>query len=138
MILYMKPSLDSKAAPVDHMANERTFLAWVRTSIGIMVFGFVVEKFGLFLKQLSLVMGKAESSTTLHISTTPSLYSSMFGVALVLLGSLLCILAYIKFKKTEKQLIQGQYQPLALLDLMLTLCMILIGVSLAIYLIHQF
>jgi len=30
-----------------HLANERTFLAWIRTSIGIMAFGFVVEKFGL-------------------------------------------------------------------------------------------
>ena len=28
-----------------HMANERTFLAWIRTSIGIMAFGFVIEKF---------------------------------------------------------------------------------------------
>ena len=36
----------------DHMANERTFLAWVRTSIAIMAFGFVVEKFALFIKGL--------------------------------------------------------------------------------------
>lgn len=36
---------------IDHMANERTFLAWIRTSIGIMAFGFVVEKFVLFIKQ---------------------------------------------------------------------------------------
>jgi len=35
-----------------HMANERTFLAWIRTSIAIMAFGFVVEKFGLFLRQV--------------------------------------------------------------------------------------
>ena len=31
-----------------HMANERTFLAWIRTSIGLIAFGFVVEKFCLF------------------------------------------------------------------------------------------
>lgn len=35
-----------------HMANERTFLAWIRTSIGIMAFGFVMEKFALFVKQI--------------------------------------------------------------------------------------
>ena len=34
----------------DHAANERTFLAWVRTAIAIMAFGFVVEKFDLFLR----------------------------------------------------------------------------------------
>ena len=35
------------------MANERTFLAWIRTSIGIMAFGFVVERFSIFVKQVS-------------------------------------------------------------------------------------
>jgi len=35
------------------MANERTFLAWIRTSIGIMAFGFVVEKFAFFVRQMS-------------------------------------------------------------------------------------
>jgi uncharacterized membrane protein YidH (DUF202 family) len=34
----------------DHSANERTFLAWVRTSIAVMAFGFLVEKFDLFLE----------------------------------------------------------------------------------------
>ena len=34
----------------DHAANERTFLAWVRTAIAIMAFGFLVQKFDLFLK----------------------------------------------------------------------------------------
>jgi putative membrane protein len=36
-----------------HFANERTFLSWIRTAIGIMAFGFVVEKFSLFLKYLA-------------------------------------------------------------------------------------
>ncbi|MBV8525410.1 MAG: DUF202 domain-containing protein [Acetobacteraceae bacterium] len=34
----------------DHAANERTFLAWVRTAIAVMAFGFLVAKFDLFLK----------------------------------------------------------------------------------------
>jgi putative membrane protein len=34
----------------DHAANERTFLAWVRTAIAVMAFGFIVEKFDLFLE----------------------------------------------------------------------------------------
>lgn len=33
-----------------HLANERTFLAWIRTSIGIMAFGFAFEKFALFVR----------------------------------------------------------------------------------------
>ena len=34
----------------DHAANERTFLAWVRTAIAMMAFGFVIERFDLFLR----------------------------------------------------------------------------------------
>ena len=34
----------------DHVANERTFLAWVRTAIAVMAFGFLVAKLDLFLK----------------------------------------------------------------------------------------
>lgn len=45
----------------DHMANERTFLAWIRTSIGIMAFGFVVEKFALFIKQITLLLGESRA-----------------------------------------------------------------------------
>ncbi len=44
-----------------HMANERTFLAWIRTSIAIMAFGFVVEKFSLFVKQMGYYLGKEVS-----------------------------------------------------------------------------
>ena len=39
----------------DHLANERTYLAWLRAGIGVMAFGFVVVKFSLFLKQFSLI-----------------------------------------------------------------------------------
>ncbi len=45
-----------------HMANERTFLAWVRTSIAIMAFGFVVEKFSLFVKQMGYLPGEGGHS----------------------------------------------------------------------------
>ena len=42
-----------------HLANERTFLAWIRTSIAMMAFGFVVEKFALFVKEAEYFLMKA-------------------------------------------------------------------------------
>ena len=75
-----------------HMANERTFLAWIRTSVGIMAFGFVVEKFALFLKQLSYFLGK-------EVVPPPRGYSSVFGIFLVGLGALMGVLAFIRYKK---------------------------------------
>jgi putative membrane protein len=37
------------AAYREHAANERTYLAWVRTGIAVVAFGFVIKKFNLFL-----------------------------------------------------------------------------------------
>ena len=118
----------------DHLANERTFLAWIRTSIGIMAFGFVVEKFSLFLKQMASFLGKEHLLGTL---TSPSLqgYSSILGITLVSLGALLCVLASIKYKHIEQQIDQSSYSPSPLLDIMLTLSIGLIGIFLVIILI---
>lgn len=118
----------------DHMANERTFLAWIRTSIGIMAFGFVVEKFALFIKQFALLLGKPHSQMLLDPSRSLQGYSSIFGVFLVALGVLICLLAFIKYKKVEKQIEDDSYQPSILLNILLTLSVMLIGIFLVVYL----
>lgn len=53
----MPPPADSaaKASWSDSLAAERTYLAWIRTGLALMGFGFVVARFGLFLKQLELI-----------------------------------------------------------------------------------
>ena len=81
-----------------HMANERTFLAWIRTSIGIIAFGFVVEKFALFIKQISYFLEKSGLPKTY---TPPSYqgYSSTFGIFLVGLGAFMAALAFLRYKK---------------------------------------
>ena len=118
----------------DHMANERTFLAWIRTSIGIMAFGFVVEKFSIFIKQIALLLGKSHSQVLPDTSHSLQGYSSIFGVFLVGLGALMCLLAFIKYKKVEKQIESDTYQQSMLLNIMLTLSVLLIGVFLVVYL----
>ena len=116
------------------MANERTFLAWIRTSIGIMAFGFVVEKFALFITQIAFVLGKSHSQMSPYTSHPIQGYSSIFGVFLVALGVLICLLAFIKYKKVEKQIENDTYQPSTLLNIMLMLSILLIGAFLVIYL----
>jgi putative membrane protein len=118
----------------DHMANERTFLAWIRTSVGIMAFGFVVEKFTLFIKQIAILLGKSHSQMLPDISHSLQGYSSIFGVFLVSLGVLICLLAFFKYKKVEKQIEDDTYHPSMLLNVMLTLSVLSIGVFLVIYL----
>ena len=48
-----KPELIDKKA-TEHLANERTFLAWIRTSIAILSLGFVVAKFGVWIRVLAV------------------------------------------------------------------------------------
>jgi putative membrane protein len=110
-----------------HMANERTFLAWIRTSIGIMAFGFVVEKFTLFMKQISIFLEKSTIENTLPPSHG---YPAIIGIFLVLL-------AFVRYKKVEKQIESDTYQPSSLLDILLTLAILATGIFLVIYLIHS-
>ena len=123
-----------KANIRDHLANERTFLAWIRTGLGIMAFGFVVEKFSLFLKQIAYFLGASHLSERALISPNLQGYSSMFGILLVAFGTLMSVLAFIKFSKIEKQIKANTYRASMLLDLLLTLSVLLIGIFLVIYL----
>lgn len=121
-----------------HMANERTFLAWVRTSIAIMAFGFVVEKFAIFVKQVSYYLGRNVQGV-MPAQPTPSSpgYSSVFGIFLVAMGALMGLLAFIRYKKVERQIDQDTYHPSFILDVLLAISVIAIGIFLVIYLVHS-
>ena len=79
-----KISDDKKAA--EYLANERTFLAWIRTSIAVMSLGFVVAKFDVWLRELAT---RIEPQIPLH-STGISL---PMGITMMAFGGLLAVLA---------------------------------------------
>jgi putative membrane protein len=74
-----------KAGLSDYLAAERTFLAWIRTGLALMGFGFVVARFGLFLEQIQAFRAVASQK-----SYGLSLW---FGTALILAGVLLNVFA---------------------------------------------
>ncbi|HSN50726.1 MAG TPA: DUF202 domain-containing protein [Bacteroidales bacterium] len=115
-----------------HMANERTFLAWIRTSIGIMAFGFVVEKFALFLKEMSIILKQSTTGNSLPASHG---YSAIIGIFLVGLGTLLVLLAFIRYKKVERQIESDTYRPSSIQDIILTVSILAVGIFLVTYLI---
>jgi len=118
----------------DHMANERTFLAWIRTSIGIMAFGFVVEKFAFFIKHFSSILGKSPVAE----ATASSLgYSSIFGIILVGFGALMGVMAFIRYKKVEREIEEDTYRPSLLLDILITLMVIGMGAFFVVYMIFN-
>jgi len=86
----------------DHLANERTFLAWIRTSIALMGFGFVVVKFSLFVKQFSLVMAGHQVAPTTG-------FSGVVGMCLVAVGAGSSLVGYLRYKRTEQQLLDHAF-----------------------------
>ena len=125
-----KDTNSSPFKPNDHLANERTYLAWVRTGIGIMAFGFVVVKFSLFVKQISFVLQTEDA-------TTPHGYSASIGIVLVILGTLAILFAFMQYRRIENQLRNGTYKPKTLLTSFLTGVILLISILLIAYLMQS-
>lgn len=114
----------------DHAANERTFLAWVRTAIAIMAFGFLVEKFDLFL---------AVADKTLAGSMAPSagrLVGNVAGLLLILVGGAVMVLAAVRFRRTARAIDSPDTLPGGgtRLDLALAALLTLLGTALFVYL----
>jgi len=112
----------------EHMSNERTFLSWIRTGIGIMVFGFVIVKFSLFVNQLP--------ATFFKDSTIPKNGFTIFiGIALVLTGAITILLSYWKYKQTHELLQKGEYLYSTMLLTILTVVIFLMSIIIIAYLI---
>src|SRR5579863_3700212 len=87
----------------DHAANERTFLAWVRSGIAVIAFGFVIEKFDLFVRTLASVgnLAPASRSELAKLSVPLGRYE---GLGLIVVGIALVIIAAVRFVRTERLL----------------------------------
>ena len=110
----------------NHLANERTFLAWVRTGIGVVVFGFAIGRFGIALREFLTLQGHAPQSTNLSV---------WFGMASIGLGVLLILAGLLRYRSTRRQIENNQFQPAGLLIDAVGVLTALVGIALAIYLV---
>jgi putative membrane protein len=92
---------NSNRAP-DHLANERTFLAWVRTGAAIVVFGFAIGRFSVAMRQLVALQG--HPVRTAGISVWMGSFTIGAGVMLVVSG-------LVRYRKTRAQLDAGTFEP---------------------------
>lgn len=121
-----QPVISKKVS--DHLANERTFLAWIRTGISVMAFGFVVERFGLLLRELGLrSAGAGASNNTLS-------YSRLLGIGITVLGIVLLVMALLNFLRIQRSIDEERYHPGIVFAIILTVIAAIIGILLAIYL----
>jgi inner membrane protein YidH len=116
----------------DHAANERTFLAWVRTAIAVIAFGFLVERFDLFLSFL------LTSSEMRRVSIPQSGFGHVAGLTLIVFGMVMIGVATWRFVRTAREIDAEKLYPgtsnradLALAALLVAMC-----AALLVYLVH--
>jgi putative membrane protein len=93
----------------DHSANERTFLAWIRTGIAVIAFGFVVEKFNLFILALTST-AVANVGLAVRTDRLAGPLGRYEGVALMLVGIALIALAGVRFVRTTRMIDASELQ----------------------------
>ncbi len=112
----------------DHSANERTLLAWIRTGIALMAFGFAIARFSLFLREMS--QANAATSRAEH-----AVGSGWFGVLLVILGLFTNLAALTRYARIRRALEEGKViAPGATLAYALAIGSALVAVAMAVML----
>ncbi len=118
----------------DHAANERTFLAWIRTGLTIMALGFVIERLDLFLASVV----PAGRNGELAIPPHPEIH--YLSIALVGLGILVIAAAAWRFVSTNRAIDTQQVQPFkdTALPLGMACLVLLAGIAVLVHLLHGF
>jgi len=111
----------------DHLANERTFLAWVRTGIAAVVFGFAIGRFAIAIRQFIQIQGR--------ISATAGL-SVWFGTVAIIAGLVLTIAGLLRYRRTRVQLETGHFEPAGFIIDLVAILVVLFGLVLAGYLVY--
>lgn len=111
----------------EHLANERTLFAWVRTALALMALGFVVARFGLFLRAIALQAGSADPASGVQ-------GSEVIGVGLVVAGVLATAAGTRRFLRARRQIEEGRFVPELFSDVFLAAVTVAVGLALVAYL----
>ena len=106
----------------EHLANERTFLAWLRTSIALIGFGLAIARFSLLLRQPQV------TKTQQTIKNHPILNSENLGLSLVVVGIIFIVLAAWRYNQVFWQIERANYQTNRLLIYLLFIIVITLGI----------
>ncbi|MHB1231722.1 MAG: YidH family protein [Burkholderiales bacterium] len=109
-------------------AAERTLLAWNRTSLALMAFGFVIERFGLFLHLLS----------PQHSAMLQRGFSYWIGMAFILLGAFVSLTAVAQYRKVLRNLKPAEIPDgyAVYLGVLANMAVAILGIALIVYLFH--
>ena len=117
-----------------HLANERTFLSWLRTSIALIGLGFIVARFGLFLREFGLVVKNTSNSNDAAGSLFGQYQSSLIGISIIILGIALILLALRNYLTTRSYIEKGFYIPSNFNIVAASLSLVFLGILIIVYL----
>ena len=121
------PQPDNPTSARDHLANERTFLAWLRTGVAVVVFGFAIGRFAIAIQEFTKV--ESDPHRASHLSV-------WFGLVAIVTGVLLVFAGLQRYRRTRAQLEVGKFEPAGLLIDVVAIVTVVFGMALAAYLVY--
>ena len=97
-----KEGNQDKQNTADYLSNERTFSAWIRTSIAVLGLGFIVAKFGFWLHELAL-----RSNPQIPGQTTGMALPT--GIGIIIFGGMLALIAARRYSQVNQAIEQGKF-----------------------------
>jgi putative membrane protein len=94
-------TIDETKRATEFLANERTFLAWIRTSVAVVSLGFVLARFSVWLRELSV---HRQQQMQVHRGGI----SLPIGMAMMILGGLLSVLAAWRYHVVNRDIERGK------------------------------
>ncbi len=102
----------------EHLANERTILAWIRTAIAIMTLGIAINRFSLFLVEFSRIVPGGR---------TANIHAEELGIGLVILGILMMLGAIWHYLDVAKAIDEDTYRPSRLKIVLASMAVVVLG-----------
>jgi putative membrane protein len=119
---------DQRGKTNEHLANERTFLAWIRTGIATISLGFVIARFSFWLREIAMSTGK-------DVTIPRTGLSLPIGLGMVAFGALMTLLATIRYYKIRNAIENDLPHPQPVLIVITTGAVILLALGLILYLV---
>jgi putative membrane protein len=104
----------------DHLANVRTFLAWIRAALTLMAVGYVIEKFDIIVQNHSVALGQAGDRA--------------LAVLVVTTGISVSVGAFLRFLAARRMIDRAVFRPRAMLDMPLIIVAAVGGIVILVYL----
>jgi putative membrane protein len=118
---------DNPTQARDHLANERTFLAWLRTGVAVVVFGFAIGRFAIAIQEFTRAEGHPQSAAGMSV---------WFGLVAIVTGIVLVFAGLKRYRRTRAQLEVGKFEPAGLLIDVVAILTVVFGLALAAYLVY--